>query len=85
MTFYNFDNIDKKKLQLTRALQQWANLQSSTVFIRLNFSSKLKISASITRPSQSPKTLERYADFYNTYHHLSGQIKKIKLYGKDYQ
>ena len=34
-----------------------AKVQSSTVFLRLNFCAKLKICASIAPPSQSPKTL----------------------------
>ena len=34
-----------------------AKLQSSTVVLRLNFSTKLKICASIAPPSQSPETL----------------------------
>src|SRR5690554_123652 len=35
-----------------------AKLQSSTVILRFNFCTKLKISASIAPPSQSPETLQ---------------------------
>ena len=52
-----------------------AKLQSSTVVLRLNFSAKLKICASIAPPSQSPEPLwliktnedsiKHFFDFYS--------------------